>query len=286
MLRSLGLPVLTWRQVAKTRLQAQGEGGGSGPKRGLFSTLAHIRHQEGLSRLYYGLSAACARQIVYSGSRIVIYEQLRENILGRDDDGHFALWKGVVAGLGAGFLGQLIASPTDLVKVQMQLDGRRLAAGQQPRYSSSAQAARVLLAEGGARGMWRGWGPNCSRAALVQLGDLTTYDAAKQFLIQNGVPDGPILHASSSGMAGLVAATFGAPADLVKTRFMNQPLGSDGHGQLYRTPLQCLTVTVRQEGLGALFKGWLPTWLRMAPWSLTFFLTFEQLRKATGQSSF
>ena len=32
--------------------------------------------------------------------------------------------------------------------------------------------------------------------------------------------------------------------------------------------------------------GWLPNWLRMAPWSLAFFLTFERLRSITGQSSF
>ena len=44
--------------------------------------------------------------------------------------------------------------------------------------------------------------------------------------------------------------------------------------------------TVAAEGVLALWKGWLPTWMRMAPWSLTFFVTFEQLRRITGQSSF
>ena len=38
------------------------------------------------------------------------------------------------------------------------------------------------------------------------------------------VEEGPILHGLSSGMAGLVAATLGTPADVVKTRIMNQPL--------------------------------------------------------------
>ena len=38
--------------------------------------------------------------------------------------------------------------------------------------------------QGGAKGLWKGWVPNCQRAALVQLGDLTTYDAAKQFLLR------------------------------------------------------------------------------------------------------
>jgi solute carrier family 25 uncoupling protein 27 len=50
--------------------------------------------------------------------------------------------------------------------------------------------------------------------------------------------------------------------------------------------LDCLRKTVAAEGVAVLWAGWLPTWLRMMPWSLTFFVTFEQLRRLTGQSSF
>lgn len=129
--------------------------------------------------------------------------------------------------------------------------------------------------------------PNCQRAALVQLGDLTTYDAAKQFLLRDvGVKDGPVLHALSSAIAGLVAATLGAPADVIKTRYMNQPTSPTGVPLLYTSSFDCLKQTVGKEGFAALYKGWLPTWLRMAPWSLVFFVSFEQLRRITGQSSF
>ena len=41
--------------------------------------------------------------------------------------------KAVVSGLSAGALAQLIASPTDLVKVQMQMEGRRRLEGKKPR---------------------------------------------------------------------------------------------------------------------------------------------------------
>ena len=51
---------------------------------------------------------------------------------------------------------------------------------------------------------------------LVQMGDLTAYDAAKQmFQREFQVADGPVLHAMSSGVAGLVAAT-GAIAETGK----------------------------------------------------------------------
>ena len=43
--------------------------------------------------------------------------------------------KSVIAGMTAGAFGQFIASPTDLVKVQMQMEGKRvLVEGRRPRY--------------------------------------------------------------------------------------------------------------------------------------------------------
>ena len=39
-------------------------------------------------------------------------------------------------------------------------------------------------------------------------------------------------HAMSSIAAALTAATMGTPADVIKTRIMNQPLDSNGKGKL------------------------------------------------------
>ena len=59
-----------------------------------------------------------------------------------------------------------------------------------------------------------------------------------------------------------------------------------GRGTLYSGTIDCLTKTVKHEGFSALYKGWLPTWMRMAPLSLTFFLSFEQLIRVAGLDSF
>eukprot|EP00041_Stephanoeca_diplocostata_P035634 m.1263465 g.1263465 ORF g.1263465 m.1263465 type:complete len:304 (-) comp24734_c1_seq10:3281-4192(-) len=270
--------------VVKTRLQAQTELGAS--KRGIARTFVGIVKEEGIGRLYGGLFPACLRHVVYSGSRMMIYEYLREDVLGRDAHGNFALWKGVVAGLSAGALGQFIANPTDLAKVQMQMDGKRISQGQKPLYTSTAHAFKTLYKQNGIRGMWRGWVPNCQRAGLTQLGDLTSYDFFKQKALAHGFKDGPTTHAMASGGAGLVAAFFGTPADVIKTRIMNQPLDANGKGLQYSGTMDCLRQAVRHEGVLALYKGFVPAWLRMAPWSLVYFLTFEQLRAAAGLKSF
>ena len=73
----------------------------------------------------------------------------------------------------------------DLVKVQLQMEGRRRLEGKPVRVRSVAQALVTIYKEGGVRGLWKGWVPNVQRGALVNLGDLTTYDTAKRFLLKN-----------------------------------------------------------------------------------------------------
>jgi len=41
---------------------------------------------------------------------------------------------------------------------------------------------------------------------------------------------------------------------------------------------------VRTEGVLALYKGFIPNWLRLGPWNIIFFMTYEQLKKFWGCS--
>lgn len=48
---------------------------------------------------------------------------------------------------------------------------------------------------------------------------------------------------------------------------------------IYKGTVDCLLQTVRSEGARALYKGFVPTWLRMGPWNIIFFITYEQLKQ-------
>ncbi|XP_052768882.1 mitochondrial uncoupling protein 4-like isoform X2 [Mya arenaria] len=275
--------------LTKTRLMIQGEITMSGStvsysNRGMFKIL-HVT-EEGFFKLWQGVSPALYRHIVYTGCRMNMYEVLRDRVFIKNDDGTFALWKGVIVGSMSGAFGQLVASPTDLIKVNMQMEGRRRLEGKPARIKSCSHAFRMILAESGVRGLWRGWIPNVQRAALVNMGDLVTYDTVKrQLLIKTDLPDNYIVHALSSACSGMVAAIMCTPADVVKTRVMNQPL-VNGKPAVYKGSIDCLLKTLNQEGFLALYKGFFPTYCRMAPWSLTFWIVYEELRKVTGHSSF
>ncbi|XP_053317216.1 mitochondrial uncoupling protein 4 [Spea bombifrons] len=280
--------------LTKTRLQIQGEAAlrrheaaPAVPYRGMVRTALGIVREEGLPKLWQGATPAVYRHVVYSGVRMVVYEHLRDSKLGKGDGGNFPLWKAVIGGMTAGAIGQFFASPTDLVKVLMQMEGKRRLEGKPPRVRGVYHAFLTIVSKGGIRGLWAGCVPNVQRAALVNMGDLTTYDTVKRFLLSNTqLKDSMLCHSLSSICSGLVAASLGTPADVIKTRIMNQPRDKNGRGILYKSSLDCFMQAVRGEGFMSLYKGFIPTWMRMAPWSLVFWLTYEQIRRLTGVSSF
>jgi solute carrier family 25 uncoupling protein 27 len=272
--------------LTKTRLQIQGEGSRkSAAYRGMVRTAYGIA-TEGLLKLWQGVTPAIYRHFVYSGCRMGFYEWIRDNLLGKNPNGTYSLWKASLSGLSAGAAAQFIASPTDLIKVQMQMEGRKLLDGKLPRFRNTWHAFTVTVSEGGVWGLWKGWVPNVQRAALVNLGDLTTYDTAKHLILtRTSLKDNPVTHTLASACSGLVSAILGTPADVVKTRIMNQQY-INGRGALYSSSVDCLVKTVQIEGFWALYKGFLPIWARMAPWSLVFWLSYEQIRRLAGTSSF
>ncbi|XP_058410188.1 mitochondrial uncoupling protein 4 isoform X4 [Diceros bicornis minor] len=170
--------------LTKTRLQMQGEAAlarlgdsarESAPYRGMVRTALGIVQEEGFLKLWQGVTPAIYRHIVYSGGRMVTYEHLREVVFGKTEDKHYPLWKSVIGGMMAGVVGQFLANPTDLVKVQMQMEGKRKLEGKPLRFRGVHHAFAKILAEGGVRGLWAGWVPNIQRAALVNMG-VSEYD--------------------------------------------------------------------------------------------------------------
>ena len=78
-----------------------------------------------------------------------------------------------------------------------------------------------------------------------------TYDHAKHMLIPY-VGDNFFSHIGASGIAGFASASVSTPADVVKTRLMNQA-GAQGSGNVYKGMAHCFTTVLREEGVFALY---------------------------------
>lgn len=119
------------------------------------------------------------------------------------------------------------------------------------------------------------------------MADIATYDVVKGWMIRNNQQtDSTSTHVIASVTAGFAAAVASTPADVVKSRVMNQPTDSRGRGLYYRSSIHCLYQTVRDEGSLALYKGFIPTWTRLAPWTLTFWVVYEKLRQLFNVAGF
>lgn len=168
----------------------------------------------------------------------------------------------------------------------MQADCLISKQGLQPRYSGLFDALNKIIHAEGVLGLWKGVSANVQRAFLVNMGELACYDHAKRFIIKNKIcEDNIYAHTLSSIMSGLSATALSCPADVVKTRMMNQASWVDDKIK-YRNSYDCLVKTVRIEGLRALWKGFLPTWARLGPWQFVFWVSYEKFRQISGLQSF
>ena len=78
----------------------------------------NILKNEGLLGLYAGVTPAVARHIPYTGFRAIGYEYIRAFFCGSAPKDQAPLPAKMAAGMSAGAIGQAIAVPCDLIKVQ------------------------------------------------------------------------------------------------------------------------------------------------------------------------
>merc|ERR1711862_443262 len=101
--------------MVKVRIQIGGaEGGSTNP----IEVAKTVFKNEGPLGFYNGISAAFARQIVYTGSRLALYDLFTEQL--RAPDGTLSFPKITISALAAGGIGATVANPTDLSLVRMQ----------------------------------------------------------------------------------------------------------------------------------------------------------------------
>nr|XP_020660359.1 brain mitochondrial carrier protein 1 isoform X2 [Pogona vitticeps] len=246
--------------LTKTRLQVQGQSIDARFReikyRGMFHALFRISKEEGILALYSGIAPALLRQASYGTIKIGIYQSLKRLFVDR------------LEGPGQ----PVTRSPLENAAIRMQAQGSLFQGGMIGSFIDIYQ-------QEGTRGLWRGVVPTAQRAAIVVGVELPIYDITKKHLILSGlVGDTVLTHFISSFTCGLAGAIASNPVDVVRTRMMNQR-AIVGCVDLYRGTLDGLIKTWKSEGFFALYKGFWPNWLRLGPWNIIFFITYEQLKR-------
>ncbi|KAJ2102224.1 hypothetical protein GGI16_003262 [Coemansia sp. S142-1] len=254
--------------LLKVRLQTMK---GATASHGLSHVVKSVYRGQGLLGFYDGISAAVLRQMTYSMARFATYEALKKQL--SKDDGSLPFYRMAFAGVVAGAVGGICGTPADIVLVRLQNDGS-LPVEQRRNYKNAFDGLFRITREDGPRGLFKGAVPNVSRAMLMTGAQLVSYDGFKQLLLSSPYfEEGMPLHFSASFLAGFVATTITSPFDVVKTRVMNA-----GPTSPYKNLFQAMVLIAREEGPLALYKGWTPAFVRMAPQTILTFIFLEQFR--------
>lgn len=234
-------------------------------------TFVHILHSDGLLGLYSGLSASLLRQLTYSTTRFGVYEELKEIFSTARHEPSFPALIAIASA--SGLMGGVAGNPADVLNVRMQHDAA-LPPSQQRRYRHAVDGLVRMLREEGWRSLFRGVWPNSVRAVLMTASQLASYDGFKRTLVaRTPLKQGDLTtHFSASVLAGFVATTICSPVDVIKTRLMSARSSPE--------PLPRLLLSIyRAEGLSWVFKGWVPSFVRLGPHTIATFLFLEQHKK-------
>lgn len=155
-----------------------------------------------------------------------------------------------------------------------------VAVGFQRKHESMMNAFQKIYAARGIRGLYRGVVGNIPRAALGGGAQLATFEPLKGYLQRNNLNlSNPIANSFlCSAIAGSTMAVAITPPDVILTRLYNQPLDDHGKGKYYSGFYDCLRKVIRIEGFQALYKGFWPNYIRIAPHS-TMVLVFYDAAK-------
>ena len=253
----------------KTRMQMNGKEGMPSYK-SFTDCIAQTFGAKGISGFYKGASAAFLRQLTYSTVRMWAYENINRYFSADVDKVGF--FRKLFAGGMGGAVGCLVGTPFDIFKIRLINDilGKR--------YSGLRDCFKQTYEKDGFLGLFKGMNVNIIRAILVNAAELAFYDKSKSFftsstyfqLDQNSV----ITHFASSCVAGFMGAVASSPADVVKTRYMNQLQGQEA----YKGVIDCTMKLLRSEGPMVFYRGFIPLYLRIGPWNVAFFLSYEKYK--------
>ncbi|MCJ1449508.1 MAG: Mitochondrial dicarboxylate transporter, partial [Stictis urceolatum] len=251
--------------VKVVRLQTRDS---NGPK-GMLKTVVHIIKNDGPLGLYSGLSASLLRQATYSTTRFGVYEYLKSIIA--QDTGSPSFPVLVAIASTSGFLGGIAGNPADVLNVRMQHDAA-LPSQSRRNYKNALDGLIRMSREEGLTSLFKGVWPNSMRAVLMTASQLASYDSIKStILIYTSLPDNLTTHFLASITAGFIATTICSPVDVVKTRIMS--------AQESESLMQLLSRVYKLEGAGWIFRGWLPSFMRLGPHTVATFLFLEQHKK-------
>lgn len=260
----------------KVRMQLYRKSGQKPP--GFIRTGINIVQKETFLSLYKGLGAVVLGIVPKMGIRFQSYEFYRSLLAG--PDGRVSTGNTFIAGVGAGVTeAVLVVNPMEVVKIRLQAQHHSMADPLDvPKYRNAPHAAYLICKEEGFSTLYRGVSLTAARQASNQGVNFTVYSKLKERLQDyHGVEVLPSWETSLIGLfSGALGPLSNAPLDTIKTRLQKSTYASNESGWVRIAKIG--KQLIKEEGVGALYKGITPRIMRVAPGQAVTFTVYEFMK--------
>jgi solute carrier family 25 folate transporter 32 len=260
--------------VVKTRMQVQDaivKAHQRAPS-GFVPFLMGIYREEGVRGWFRGYQSAMLTVPLFWGVYFPCYRAAKQFLLPRCEERHKPLAHMGAAVLG-GFITDVATNPLWVVRTRLVSQHLHVKySGEAPQYTGTFQTMRLVVAQEGFRGLYKGITASFLGLSHVAV-QFPLYEALKAVFADGG--DGS---ASSTGVlvasttSKLVASTLTYPHEVVRAQMQDQR-SKNGSGSL----LGALRQILRGEGLSGMYRGLGVNLIRVVPSTAVTFVTYEQL---------
>jgi len=253
--------------VIKTRAQLR-----VGQDAGMFSILFDMIKKDGF-RMYRGILPPILVEAPKRAVKFASNERYKPLFL--DQHGKLSGTGATGAGVLAGITEAFLVVPFELVKIRLQAKEN---AGL---YKNTMDCLLKVISNEGILALYKGLEPTLWRHALWNGGYFGVIDFLRKLIPPAKTQRG---EKARNFAIGALAGTFGTmlntPPDVVKSRIQNQDaiLPRDAPRK-YKWCLPSIVTVAREEGIGALYKGFWPKVLRLGPGGGILLVVFDQMMK-------
>jgi len=246
--------------VVKTRVQLQDNTAkGADRYNGMMDCFRKIVKNEGFSRLYRGITAPILMEAPKRATKFAANDEWGKVYRTAFGATKMTQSLSILTGASAGATEAFVVVPFELVKIRLQ---DKASAG---KYTGMIDVVRKTVAAEGPLAMYTGLESTLWRHVTWNAGYFGVIYQIKALLPKQESKRGKMMNDLAAGsIGGTVGTMLNTPFDVVKSRIQNTSR-IPGVAAKYNWTVPSVALIAREEGFGALYKGFIPKVLRLGP---------------------
>ncbi|KAG2361181.1 mitochondrial carrier [Suillus spraguei] len=239
--------------VVKTRMQLET----GKAKHGMAGTLSAIVREEGFGRLYRGLVPPLLLEAPKRAVKFAANDFWGKTYMGFSGESKMTQQLSILTGCSAGATESFVVVPFELVKIKLQ--------DKTSTFAGPIDVVKQIIKKEGPLGLYAGMEATFWRHLWWNGGYFGCIHQVRSMLTPAETQQGQLFNNFVSGsVGGFVGTLINTPFDVVKSRIQGTAK-VPGVVPKYNWTYPALMTIMREEGPTALYKGFLPKVLRLAP---------------------